>query len=274
MSYWRLETGAYTFYLTISKGSGNHTISIGGRKGECVNISVNTPESLAVQRGYHSLDAATIPVLGWNARCAGSGTIAMINTILSEAVKRYPYVKMFTFTDNSHITCDNGNGISLLSLSVVEHRKTWYERNFNATLVDSTLAKKYQDGLKILEDPELKLPFSDFKNIINSYTTTSTALKPYYENSANYFEFFGTILRAEGKSGLCNLIADWIDIFLSYIFQFNPLTASWAIPSDSITEVLTTEFKLNRKPANQIGGRRSTRRNSSRVNINDIIELE
>lgn len=241
-----------------------------------MNISVNTPESLMVQRGYHSLDTATIPVLAFAADkdlVKGSGTVAMINTALSEAVKRYPYVKMFTFTDNSHITCDNGNGISLLSLSVVEHRKTWYERNFNAILVDSALAKKYQDGLKILEDPELKLPFPEFKNIINSYTTSSAALKPHYENSANYFDFFASILKAEGKAGLCNLIADWIDIFLLYIFQFNPLTVSWAIPSDSIGEVVTREVKLNRKPANQIGGRR-TRRNGSRVNINDIIELE
>jgi len=281
--YYKLITEEYTFYLTISKQSGIHTLSIGGKKGECVNISINTPESLLVQRGYHDLHTGTIPILAWNPGCAldkplakGSGTTAMIHTVLSETQKRYPYITQYTFTDNSHITCDNGEGISLLSLSVIEHKKTWYERHFNAFLIDSSLDKKYKAGLMILDEPELRLPFDAFRDIIYRYTTPSVLqhLKTYYEASSTYSGFFKSILDEQGKLGLCNLVASWIDAFLQYIFQFNPLTASWGIPSHSIKpETILNETMLNSKPNNQNGGKRSTRRILARVNINDIIEL-
>ena len=285
--YYRLETADYKFYLTISKGVGADIISIGGNKGECVNVAINTPESLAVQRGYHRVDVAAIPTLAWNAKCAidkdlakGSGTIAMINTVLSETIKRYSYVKLFTFRDNSHITCSNGKEISLLSLSVVEYGKTWYERYFNAFIDDSKLNKQYKNGIKIMNDPELKMSFTDFKNTIKSYTNASTveSLKPHYESSATYFMFFKSILDMVGKTGLCILVIDWIDMFILHIFQFNPNGALWAIRSSSIGPVqIENETQLTKKPRNQNGGGAEYIRrgiSQGRVNINDILEYE
>jgi len=285
--YFRLETTDYKFYLTISKGVGTDTVSIGGKKGECVNVAINTPESLAVKREYHFIDTATIPILAWDSKCAidkdlakGSGTIAMINTVLSETMKRYSYVKVFTFTDNSHITCSNGKEISLLSLSVIEYGKTWYERHFNAFIDDLNLNRKYKNGIKIMNDPELKMSFTDFKNTIKSYTNPSTveSLKPHYESSATYFMFFKFILDTVGKTGLCILVIDWIDIFVSHIFQFNPNGALWAIRSSSIGPVqIKNETQLTKKPRNQNGGGAEYIRSGisqGRVNINDILEYE
>ena len=200
----------------------------------------------------------------------------MISITLSEAVKRYPYVTLFTFTDNSHIRCDNGKEISLLSLSIIEHTKTWYERHFNAFLSDSSMNEKYKKGIALLNDSEIKLPFDEFKKIIQSFTTPSVleSLKSYYESSPNYFAFFKAILDSQGKSGLCVLVVDWIDHFLySFVFQFNPLTVPWAIPSESVKNIEINEIKLNRWPINQTGGRRYTRSKNSRVNINDILEM-
>jgi hypothetical protein len=81
-------------------------------------------------------------------------------------------------------------------------------------------------------------------------------------------------LDAKGKSGLCVLVVDWIDHFLySFVFQFNPLTVPWAIPSESVKNIEINETKLNRRPINQTGGTRYTRSKNSRVNINDILEM-
>jgi hypothetical protein len=284
MEYYKLVGEDYTFYLTISKGLAIDTVSIGGKKGECVNICINKPESLLVQRGMHAVDIATIPILGWDSRCAvdkdllkGSGTVTMICTILSEVQKRYPYVRLYTFTDNSHITCNNNKTISLLSLSIIEHRKSWYERNFNACLADSSMDKKYRDGIMTLDDPTLKMPFSEFTSIISSYTTPAVIrkLEAFYEGAPTYFSFFQNILETEGKAELCILVVDWVERFLIYIFQFNPQTAQWNIPSDSIKSVaILNESRLNRKPNNQKGGKRRLSRKVSRgVNINDILEL-
>lgn len=284
MSYYKLKTSDYTFYLMVLKGDGSDTISIGGKRKECVNISINTPDSIMVQRGYHSLDIATIPILFTNPDCSvekplakGTGTITMIRTILSETVKRYPYVKTYEFTDNSHITCDNGKGITLMFLSIIQHKQTWYERHFNAHIKDKELYTRYKTGLLVLQDPELKIPFNDFKNIIQSYTSEDTIkkLQVYYDTSNTFFEFFQLILDSGGKQELCNIIVDWIDLFIYHIFKFYPQNTLWIIERGSIESIQVEETPLNKKPANQFGGKRRTRKNlPMRVNIGTDIEFE
>ena len=191
--FYRLDTEAYKFYLTITHANGSDSLSIGGRKGECVNISVNTPESILVQRGHHQLDTATIPILAWDSKCAidkdlerGTGTILMIRVLLSETLKRYPYIKKFTFRDNSLIPCDNGKQISLLHLTIIKYNMSWYESHFHASIENPVYSKKYKDGLTILNDKELKMSFDDFKNKIKAFTTESDLLmlKGYYEASS------------------------------------------------------------------------------------------
>lgn len=282
--FYRLDTESYKFYLTIRQTNESDTLSIGGRKGECVNISVNTPESILVQRGLHQLDTATIPLLAWDSKCAidkdlerGTGTISMINVLLSETLKRYPYVKKFTFRDNSLIPCDNGKQISLLHLTLIKYNMSWYESHFHASIENPVYSKKYKDGLIILNDKELKMSFDDFKNKIKAFTTEADllVLKGYYEATSTYSLFFKEILDKEGKKRQCNLVVSWIDMFLQYIFQFDPLSVPWVIFSDSVAikEVVTTQ--LTNKPTNQIGGRRYTKRNIPkvmRVNINDSFD--
>ena len=99
-------------------------------------------------------------------------------------------------------------------------------------------------------------------------------LKGYYEDTSTYSLFFKAILEKEGKKRQCNLVASWIDMFLQYIFQFDPLSVPWVIHSEfvPIHEVVTTP--LANKPS-QIGGRRYTKRNIPkvmRVNINDTVD--
>jgi hypothetical protein len=282
--YFQLESGDYKFYLTIHKGKGSDTLSIGGRKGECVNISVNTPESPLVQRGYHKLDTATIPILAWDTKCAvnknlekGSGTIAMIRLILSECVKRYSYIKYYTFKDNSLIPCDNGQKISLLHLTIIKYNKSWYEQHFNAYIEEPSYRKKYKDGITVLNDPLLKMSFEEFKNILPrlSKEFEIDLLKSHYEKTETYFLFFKSILDTEGKNRQCNLLVGWIDIFLLYIFQFDPLSVPWVIDSESVIIQEVSEIKLEKKPL-QTGGKRYTRRNIPnvmRVNINDSADI-
>ena len=282
--YYKLEKDDYIFYLTCVKGNGSDTLSIGGRKGECVNISVNTPESLLVQRGYHKLDTATIPILAWDSKCAinknlerGSGTISMIRIILSESIKRYPYVKYYSFKDNSLIPCDNGQQISLLHLTIIKYNKSWYEQHFNAYIQEESYRKKYKDGIKILNDPLLKMSYEEFKNKIKSFSKEPELelLKSYYEKTDTYFLFFKLLFDIEGRNRQCNLIVGWLDMFLLFIFQFDPLSVPWVIDSETVSIQQVLETMLDKKPINQNGGKRYTRRNIPkimRVNINDIAD--
>jgi hypothetical protein len=101
-------------------------------------------------------------------------------------------------------------------------------------------------------------------------------LKGYYDISPTYSLFFKSIFDSEGKKKQCNLIVSWIDIFLLYIFGFDPLSVPWVIDSDSVVIQEILETKLDKKPKNQAGGKRNTRRNipkAMRVNINDIADI-
>lgn len=285
--YYKLKVPPHTFYLTISKGNTVDTISIGGKKGQCVSISVNKPDSILVERGFHKKEIATIPILSHDPKCAvdtilprGEGSVLMIKIILSEVKKRYGYVESFQFTDNSHITCNNGKEISLLSLYIMTHSATWYAEHFKAILEDSSLNAKYTTGIKMLSNPELKIPFSDFKGLIQSHTTSAVlrAIQPLYESTTSYAEFFKKCIEDKGKYEFCNLTVDWIDSFIQFYFQFNPLTSSWIIKSDTI-EPITPEYesKLNKKPNNQNGGRytrKNTKKPQSLVSISSILEYE
>jgi hypothetical protein len=285
--YYQLITDSYSFYLTIVKNKGVHTLSIGGNKSNCVSVSINTPDSLLVERGYHKLDTATLPILAWDSQCAinpklerGTGTIHMIQTALSEAKKRYPYVKQFTLTDNSTITCDNNKAITLMFFSIAEHSKTWYERHFGAHILDSKLRNQYTNGITILNDATLKLDWDSFESLIKPYTTAENIaiLKPYYIAAETYADFFTQLMEKEGKRKLCVYIVNWIDIFFVYIFQFDPTTVMWAIPADSVGAVpIIEETRLNSKPKNQSGGHKTQRKNRAkriqRVNISDAYEL-
>lgn len=287
IDYFKLKTKFYTFYETITKNNGVHTLSIGGRVKGCVNISIHTPDSITVQRGYHNLDTASIPILEWGTKCAvnkdlerGTGTVEMIKIALSEAKKRYPYVKIYTLTDNSHIKCDNGKDILLLELSLVQYKQTWYEKNFGASILDPILNEKYKLGIQILDDPLAKLSFDVFKSILQPYTSKDNIgiLQPIYKSATTYFEFFKEISSNFGKNKLCVLIVDWIDIFLSYIFQFSLTSVSWGISKENIPSIeFVEETKLYSKPANQNGGvrtRKKMKHQRRRVTIADILEIE
>ncbi len=285
--YYQLKTADYSFYLTIVKNKGLDTLSIGGKKANCVSISINTPESLLVERGYHKVDEATLPILAWDSQCAispnlqrGLGTIHMIQTALSEAKKRYPYIKLFTLTDNSTITCDNTKAILLCFFSIAEYSKTWYERQFGAYIYDDKFKQRYTNGIKVLHDPTLKLDWDSFESLLKPYTTAEniSILKPYYVKTSTYAEFFNQLLEKEGKRKLCVYIVNWIDIFFTYIFQFDPTTVLWAIPADSVESVpIVEETRLNTKPKNQSGGHKTQRKNRAkrvqRVNSSDFYDV-
>lgn len=284
--YYKLDVQDYIFYMTIVRNSGSDTIRMGGRKVACVDISVNKPGSLLVERGFHILDIGTIPILAWNARCSvnkdlekGVGTVLMISVALSEAVKRYPYVKEYSFTDNSHIPCDNGKEISLMYLSLVRYNKTWYERHFNAYISDPKFRKQFNDGLTILNDTELKMPFEQFIEVTNLHKTSPEiqVLEPYYQVANSYNDFFKNILEKEGPRKQCIMVVNWIDLFFLHIFQMNPTGISWIIDAKTIKSVDLKETLLERKPSNQDGGsftRRARYPKLARVNMNDLLEKD
>ena len=280
--YYKIKTENYSFYLIINKNIATHTITIGGKKEACVNISVNTEKSLAVQRKFHKLDTATIPILGWDSLCSidkplerGSGTLHMIKTILSETQKRYPYITNYTLTDNSHIRCTSGKDISLSALSLIEYKMSWYERHFNASLSDDRLKEKYKKGKDILSEPELKMPLDQFQQYIRPYTSIKViqSLEPFY-NSETYFGFFENILKHKGKYETCDLVVDWIDIFIKYIFQFDIEKAEWSIPTNSIETIITESKELKKNPYKNQNSLQSGGTRKNRVNVGDGFQKE
>ena len=70
IKHYRIKTVSHTFNLTVSPAAGIINLSIGGKRKGCVNISVNTPDSILVQRGGHSIEVATMPRLKWYSDCS------------------------------------------------------------------------------------------------------------------------------------------------------------------------------------------------------------
>lgn len=220
MSEYCIDTDIYTFHVTRTP----QTIEIHG-EGLCI-ISVNTPDSPPVKRGFHQLDIATIyinDIVGDNC----DETIYMIRAGLSESLRVYPYINTYIFTGTSHFTCINHS----LSLFFIKYKKTWYEYHFHAYLVDSEQRKRYADGLQILDDPTMKVPFDDFTAIVYPYEM-SVEFKSIYESSSTYSDLLASITTSIKTTLDYPGEASWIDVFIQYVFQFDPNAALWAIKKD------------------------------------------
>lgn len=221
MSEYCIDADIYSFHITRRMGA-IETISV---EDTCI-VTVNTPISPTVQCGYHEIDIATIYVknmIGDNC----DETVHMIRTALSESVRLYPYINIYVITGTNNLACIKHS----LSLFFIKYKKTWYEYHFHAYLLESKRRKMYEDGLRILDDSTMKIPFDEFTVIVHPYEMTAE-FQSIYESSRTYSDLLASITTSIKTTLDYPGEASWIDVFIQYVFQFDPNAALWAIKKD------------------------------------------
>jgi len=218
-------------------------------KNKCVGINApyasDTAELLNVKRtgGGCELNDKEI---------SGKNTVGMVSLAFTFLRKYMPHIKFIKLDDSSNIPCTlkNGDivGVSLAQHQIIFHQKTWYEKNFNAILINEDMRSLYE---KYKENFKNKPCEFDFKN-----PSLNEILRPILHDSGSWKDFFDYLNTLPNK---CEIIYLWYPNALNIIFNnISFANQNWIIDLLRIEDV---EYKEK-----QTGGTRGKTRKAGKMN--------
>ena len=206
----------------------SRNFKIGGNYADCVNVSVmykdNQPYSAKIQTLVSDPECSLDKPLD-----KGEGSILMIKTLLRYINKEIPEITQFKFEDYSNLECgtqDEKNKkrrrargthvfpVPLYYFSIAFNGITWYEKHFNAMYKDEKSHAEYRAQIQKIMFGQ-KMQFNEFLNITTPSILLKNELQHYYENAANYHEFFTSI----PKEKRCPLLRGWLNTFMLSILD-------------------------------------------------------
>jgi hypothetical protein len=229
---------------------------IGGEYDDYVNLSYTysngTPISAKLQQLMYEPECAIDAFLQ-----KGEGSVLLIKTLLNHAYKKVKEVHIFNFEDMSSIDCVEKDllkppprkqirPLNLAYLSIAYNGMTWYEKHFNAKMSDKDKYSKYKERLSFLTDENKKESFKRFLEIAKPPIEQIDFLKPLYESSKTYREFFNKI----SFDTRCDILFYWLSNFILFYIDNVYNEKGWEIDINTMN--------------NKIGGNRSTTRRKSR----------
>lgn len=223
-----IKVGKYTFVITENKlvysdKIISHTFKIGGSYDDCISISYT-------YNNNNDPISAKILFVRYEPECTmandlekGGGTAIMLKTLLRYLFKKIPSVHIFSFEDMSHIDCVEKDlskppprkplkPLSLAYLSIAYNSCTWYEKHFDARMIDHVKYSNYKEAVKFLTKPGSKVDFVSFLQIAKPPQEQFEYLEKLYNQTNTYRSFFDAIPFEER----CDLLRPWLKTFIEY----------------------------------------------------------
>ena len=248
----------------------SRSFKIGGEYKDCVNLTVHYNEN-------QQAETAKIPTLLYDPECSlgkllkkEGGTVIMIKALLRHVHKEIPEITQFLFDDKSTIECGTADELyrkrtrrrgthayplSLTYFSMVHHGVTWYEKNFNARQANHATHRHYRASIKEwLTSPSYKHEFIGFLRIASPTQDIAEQLRPYYESTTTYGDFFAAI----PKGDRCRLLRGWLEPFMKT--QVPVSNQDWVIDIETMDTPPEWMFSSVKK-----GGMRRTRKRRTRT---------
>ena len=225
------------------------TLSVGGNKDKCVNITVPTDIndkvcklSWAETTKECSLDTMKIK---------GNSTQIMLQLAITLAREIAPHITQILLNDMSHFQCNTPEGdikTHLPSYYIALYGKTWYEEKFGAVINNPETHQRYRSHIPNLLNPKYKPAYFDFvnKDLIHILT-------PIYNESTCWQDFFNRLSEKYGDTK-CGIMYPWVMNALLICFEGSLLYigTEWRIDinSKNTPKIKYHEYTLG----NTIGG--------------------
>lgn len=142
----------------------------------------------------------------------------LIKNLLEYSYSKINTIPLFEFNDTSHIeTIDRHTGLvdarlKLSYYSIVYTGKTWFERYFNASMINKRRYADYRSRVEFLTDKHAKESFEQFLQIIQPPLEQIEALEEYYKEAKTYREFFENIPCCMRYK----ILSPWLNNFMRY----------------------------------------------------------
>lgn len=201
----------------------SYTVNIGGGKNKCVQIKVpndksnNTAELLIVKTSLSDCEVNGIII-------KKEKTIKMVLLGFTILRDNFPHIQLIKLQDKSSFECkfanDSRSGISLTLYEFLFHQHTWYDRHFNAELINKDLQKIYTTSItNNFRDKSFKPLIFDFNNSV-----LNEKLIHIYNNSDTWKDFLDKIYKL---NSLCEVIFPWYKYASSIILDNINLDGQW-----------------------------------------------
>lgn len=237
----------FVIYENIIRYEGKikiHTFKMGGDYEDCINGSIEYDNEYNPRFGILSHAEYDAECSVGSSLNKGVGSVLMIKTFLRYIHEKYPTVTTFHFSDMSRIECATDENIahsmasgrprkrgtyivpmSLPYLSIAYNDKTWYEKYFNAEYLDPEMHNRYRNSLQFLHRSSDKPSFDFFTSLASVPISQYDYLRPKYNNTATYHEFFHSI----PKRDRCVILRPWLEKFMQYYINTTFNHNGWVI---------------------------------------------
>jgi hypothetical protein len=160
----------------------------------------------------------------------GGDMTKLLNLLIQYINDTYPDVTRLIFNDLSVRRCDNGTATNLAVMTYLYSEKTWYEKNFDASVAPQS--KKEFDAISAkLNESKTNLEWEVVKNTIHNYRTLPKELEieKMYKAATTWKEFFEPIKNKIDIDKFCIFVSPWLDSFI--VKYFNTLMGiSYSMP--------------------------------------------
>ncbi len=207
-------------------------IRVGGQFEGCVEIFIYLDGRVPYLAQIYSE-----PECGYTAFLEQGDSVHMVKSALQLCQMLFR-VSVFKLKDKSNIECAKEDKedrmkrapprklkkpLSLAHLSIVNASATWYERHFQAYLEKPEDRVNYKQGLENLNGM-ISMPYDTFADKAMLTHVQYDELRPYYEGSETWMEFF----KAVPKDRQCDMFP-WLPRFMDDLMKFEVNTADWCI---------------------------------------------
>lgn len=170
----------------------------------------------------------------------------IINYIILLLQKKYKHIKHIKLDDESYIPCnrDTNDTVDLLTYSIANYGKTWYEKQYNGYLIPSDKYKQYQKEVENYTSAEFKssirwevfllvhfnssteFAYSHMKKNENIYAKM-------FKESTTFPEFFKKISATLDRSDKCAFYKHWLQQFISSVIH---IERRWIIDIPTVSK--------------------------------------
>ena len=245
--YYKMEIDGEIFQLLHTKIGDREYCQIIDKKGkDCVLLSIDNEDAERELLLSGLSFRQNCSVQGMMKR--GTGTRNMIQSLLIFAMYIFPNMDSIVFSDDSFFDCELPGektriSIPLHSFSFLLYGKTWYERTFQAVLLENARLQESMDmSRKLLQEPV----YGDFEMLWNIKTGSiheswlqekknhmKTIFTQKKEEGAPWMNFFQSVFSKKEKSS-CAVFYLFMSNYIS-IFQVPNLQMSqWKIERSTI----------------------------------------
>jgi hypothetical protein len=259
-----ITTKKHSFEISIKEYKTYDYIHVGSSKFKfCIEISISKKGSIPYRGKLIQVKAE--PECGYPTFLDKGDSISMLLATFQICKQFYPTVSIYEFEDDSHIECGIQSftslpprkpiqPLSLAHLSIAVYGKTWYERHFNAKLLNSEKYKQYRNLVQALDFPigNTVSDFAEFssRNFLTEFQQVN--LEPYFDTEKTWFEFFNSI----PKKQHCELFYNWLPSCISKLLEDSYTNMGWYI---DITTIPSIKISFTNNPVYK-GGKRTTRK--------------